>query len=149
MWLFLVCFVNRIINKMGLHKQSFYYQNNDCIQKQKQTRNKHVFVSLAVVMDMHFAPPHRTASTFITAGVLPFGLCANTSKCQFFYFFSFRLLFILHGTSGWQRWQSVRTHDNCARTTIERGHRALQQQTVRDPKFNNNNKNYLYLATNE
>jgi len=32
----------------------------------------------------------------------------------------------------------------------ERGHEALQQQTVRDPKYNNNknnnNKNYLYLA---
>ncbi|CAE8736512.1 unnamed protein product [Polarella glacialis] len=36
----------------------------------------------------------------------------------------------------------------------ERGHNALQQQTVRDPKYNNNNKNnnnnnkknYLYLA---
>ncbi|CAE8677797.1 unnamed protein product [Polarella glacialis] len=37
----------------------------------------------------------------------------------------------------------------------ERGHKALQQQTVRDPKYNNNNKNnnnynkknnYLYLA---
>ncbi|CAE8711064.1 unnamed protein product [Polarella glacialis] len=37
--------------------------------------------------------------------------------------------------------------------TIERGHKALQQQTVRDPKYNNNNKsnnnknkNYVYLA---
>jgi hypothetical protein len=36
--------------------------------------------------------------------------------------------------------------------TNERGHKALQQQTVKDPKFNNNNKdnknkkNYLYLA---
>ncbi|CAE8638104.1 unnamed protein product [Polarella glacialis] len=39
---------------------------------------------------------------------------------------------------------------------LERGHKALQQQTVRDPKYNNNNnklnnnnnnkKNYLYLA---
>ncbi|CAE8673902.1 unnamed protein product, partial [Polarella glacialis] len=28
-----------------------------------------------------------------------------------------------------------------------RGHKALQQQTLRDPKYNNNNKkNYLYLA---
>jgi hypothetical protein len=35
---------------------------------------------------------------------------------------------------------------------FERGHKALQEQTVRDPKYNNdnqnnnNNKNYLYLA---
>ncbi|CAE8718755.1 unnamed protein product, partial [Polarella glacialis] len=32
---------------------------------------------------------------------------------------------------------------------LERGHKALQQQTVRDPKYNNKNnnkKNYLYLA---
>ncbi|CAE8723470.1 unnamed protein product [Polarella glacialis] len=37
-------------------------------------------------------------------------------------------------------------------TRYERGHKALQQQTVRDPKYNNSNKdnnnknNYLYLA---
>ncbi|CAE8627346.1 unnamed protein product, partial [Polarella glacialis] len=38
--------------------------------------------------------------------------------------------------------------------SFERSHKALQQQTVRDPKYNNNNtktnsnkkKNYLYLA---
>ena len=37
--------------------------------------------------------------------------------------------------------------------SFERGHKALQQQSVRDPKYNNNHKNnnnnkknYLYLA---
>jgi hypothetical protein len=45
--LFLICFNNRVNNKMGLHKQSLTTNKSDCYNEQQQIRNSLMFATIS------------------------------------------------------------------------------------------------------